>query len=136
MTEAQATPGNIYVFNYWSEELEHFSVNGQEILKNPVPAWSAGKESEGLKYTPSGIAVPRAKPREEVPGKFGLGEQSLRIEWLSPPPKATKVFIPGPEEGQKINLSENMILLISPNVAILLSPNGHLINEPKNLESA
>ncbi len=135
MTEAQATLGNVYVFNYWSEELEHFSVNGQEVLKSPIPPWSAGKESEGLKYTPSGIAVPRAKPREEVPGKFGLGDQSLRLEWPSLP-KTVQVSIPGPEEGQKINLTENMILLISPNVAILLSPNGHLINEPKALQSA
>jgi hypothetical protein len=133
MTEAQATLGNVYVFNYWSEEIEKFTVAGEVVNNSPVEGWSKGGKEEGTKYTPRGITVPRAKPKEEVPGKFGLGEQSLRIEWPSITRKVT-VNIPGPEESG-INITEDMILLISPHVAILLAPNGHLINEPKSLES-
>lgn len=134
MTEAQATLGNVYVFNYWSEEIEKLTVAGEPVNKNPVEGWSKGGKEEGAKYTPRGIAVPRAKPKEEVPGKFGLGEQSIRIEWPSITRKGT-VTIPGPEESG-VNITEDMILLISPQVAILLAPNGHLLEEPKSLKSA
>ncbi|HEU5063745.1 MAG TPA: hypothetical protein VFT79_11425 [Solirubrobacterales bacterium] len=134
MTEAQATLGNVYVFNYWSEEIEKLTVAGEVVNKSSVEGWSKGGEKEGAKYTPRGIAVPRAKPKEEVPGKFGLGEQSIRIEWPSTTRKVT-ITIPGPDESG-VNLTEDMILLISPHVAILLAPNGHLINEPKSTQSA
>ena len=133
MTEAQATLGNVYVFNYWSEEIEKLTVAGEVVNKSSVEGWSKGGEKEGAKYTPRGIAVPRAKPKEEVPGKFGLGEQSIRIEWPSTTRKVT-ITIPGPDESG-VNLTEDMILLISPYVAILLSPNGHLLDEPKAFQS-
>lgn len=134
MTEAQATPGNVYVFNYWSEELEKLTVAGEVVNKTAIEPWSKGGEKEGAKYTPHGIAVPRAKQEEEVPGKFGLGPQPVRAEWLSETKKVT-VTIPKPDESG-VNISEDMILLISPYVAILLSPNGHLLGEPKSVESS
>jgi hypothetical protein len=132
MAEAQATLGNVYVFNYWSEEIENLTAAGQVVNKTPVEGWSKGGEKEGTKYTPHGITVPRAKPTEEVPGKFGLGEQSIRIEWPSITRRVT-INIPGPDESA-VNLTEDMILLISPYVAILLAPNGHLLDEPKTVK--
>ncbi len=134
MTDSQATPGNVYVFNFNSEEIESLNVAGQVVNQNPIEGWSRGGAEEGPKFTPRGIAVPRAKPREEVPGKFGLGEQPVRAEWLSTTRKVT-VKIPGPEESS-VNLSEDLLLLISPYVAILMSANGHLISEPQAFKSA
>lgn len=134
MTEAQATLGNVYVFNYWSEGIERLAVAGEVVNNSSVDGWSRGGERDGTKYTPRGVTVPRAKPREEVPGKFGLGEQSIRIEWPSSFRKVA-INIPGPEESG-VNLTEDLILLISPYVAILLAPNGRLLDEPKTFEGA
>jgi hypothetical protein len=132
MSDAAAL-GNVYIFNYDSEEIETLTVAGQVVTKNPIEGWSKGSDGEGPKYTPRGLVVPRAKPAEEIPGKFGLGNQSVRGEWPSQTRQVT-VHIPGPTECG-VNLTEDMILLISPYVAILLAPNGHLLDEPKTFKS-
>lgn len=134
MSDSQATLGNVYVFNYYSEEIEKLTIAGEPVTKEPIGPWSKGGQGEGPKFTPNGLIVPRAKPAEEVPGKFGLGNQSVRGEWPSMTRQVT-VHIPGPNESG-INLTEDMILLISPYVAILLAPNGHLLDEPKTFKSA
>jgi hypothetical protein len=133
MSDAAAL-GNVYVFNYYSEEVEKLTVAGEVVTKEPIGPWSKGGAEEGPKFTPSGLIVPRAKPAEEVPGKFGLGNQSVRGEWPSTTRQVT-VHIPSPSESS-VNLTEDMILLISPYVAILLSPNGHLLDEPKTFKNA
>ncbi|HEU5063744.1 MAG TPA: hypothetical protein VFT79_11420 [Solirubrobacterales bacterium] len=132
MSDAAAL-GNVYVFNYYSEEVEKLTVAGEVVTKEPIGAWSKGGTGEGPKFTPCGLIVPRAKPAEEVPGKFGLGNQSVRGEWPSTTRQVT-VHVPGPNESG-VNLTEDMILLISPYVAILLSPNGHLLDEPKTFKT-
>ncbi|MDQ3726014.1 MAG: hypothetical protein M3335_09065 [Actinomycetota bacterium] len=133
-SQAQATLGNVYVFNYYSEEIENLNVAGEKVTQKPIEGWSKGTEKEGLKYTPRGITVPRAKPAEEVPGKFGLGDQLVRAEWPSKT-KTVTVHIPNTEESG-VNLTEDLILLISPSSAILLGPNGRLLGPPKNLQDA
>jgi hypothetical protein len=134
MTDSQATLGNVYVFNYNAEEIESLTVAGVEVTANPIEGWSKGGESEGPKFTPRSVRVPRAKPAEEVPGKFGLGNQPVRVEWPSKARTVT-VHIPNPEESG-VNLTEDMLLMISPSVAILMGPNGRLLGEPKAFSNA
>jgi hypothetical protein len=134
MTESQATLGNVYVFNYNAEEIESLNIGGQKVTESPIEGWSRGGLNEGPKFTPNGIPVPRAKQAEEVPGKFGLGSQLVRVEWPSKT-KAVTISIPNPEESG-VNLTEDMILLLSPAVAILMGPNGRLLGEPKTFKSA
>jgi hypothetical protein len=135
-SEAQATSlGNVYVFNYYSEEIENLTVAGKVVNTSPIEAWSKGaSKEEGTKYTPKGISVGRAKPAEEVPGKFGLGDQPVRVEWLSKARTVT-VHIPNTEESG-VNLSEDLILILTPSTAILLGPNGRLLGEPKALKES
>lgn len=133
MSDAAAL-GNVYVLNCNAEEIENLTVAGLVVNKDPVEGWSRGGDGEGPQYTPRGLPVPRAKQAEEVPGKFGLGDQLVRGEWPSEPRKVT-VHIPSPRESG-VNLTEDMVLVISPYVAILLAPNGHLLDEPKAFQGA
>ncbi len=129
--EANQALGSVYVFNYFSEELEKLSVGGEKVNPKGIEPWSKGSGTE-TRYTPHGIAVPRSKTKGEVAGEFGLGLQPVRAEWPSEIRKV-EVDIPGPESG--VNLTEDMILLLSPYVAILLSPNGHLLAEPAKVQA-
>jgi hypothetical protein len=124
--EAGQSIGNVYVFNYFPEELKRLMVNGLQVNSKGIEGWSP---ASGSKYTPSGKAVPRSSTQGEVAGEFGWGEQQVLADWGSYPHQRVTVEVLDPAHGG-VNLEEDMILLLSPHVAILMAPNGHLIGQP------
>ncbi|WOK19903.1 hypothetical protein RBJ75_10450 [Rhodopseudomonas sp. BAL398] len=70
----------MFVFNVFSEDMDTFSVNGRQVGGDPaIAAWGAGPTP--LKYSPSGLQVPRTLNSSDGGGKFFNGTNSIVVKW-------------------------------------------------------
>lgn len=77
-TTANTAPGNVYVFNVTSQDL-NLSTNGGATGGGTIPAWT---QSGDKKYQPNVQAVGRKLNPSEGQGYFFNGTNSLSLAWL------------------------------------------------------
>jgi hypothetical protein len=130
MAESQAQaekPGNVYVFNLAREEIQRLHVAEETV--GSIPHWvteqeeKESKEPKKVRYTPSGLAVPRSK--EGTSGTFRVGTTAVTADWESFSGRGS-IVIPKPTEGPL--LTEDLILFISTKEALLMSINGKVLS--------
>lgn len=97
LAAAGASPGHVFVFNMWNEDMAMFSVNGINL----GPILGADKSP----YTPVNIAVPRVL--NMAAGSFANKEPNdVRIQWLGDPIGITLSI--------KSALTEDLLLYVFP----------------------
>lgn len=76
----ETAPGSVFVFNVFSEDMDRFSANGQQVGANPsIVAWSSGPTPP--KFTAAGLQVPRTLNKSDGPGKFFNGTNTIMVSW-------------------------------------------------------
>jgi len=113
-------PGNVYVFNLYSEQVNNLTVSGG-------PAGSIGGYATGsgaAPYTPASLAVPRAQ-YPSGSAAFVLGGNPVQVFWDSFC-GLTTINIPSPGSGP-VGLNDPLILLLAVNQATLLSTHGYVL---------
>lgn len=109
--------GKVTVFNNYHEPVTHLLVSNNNA--GNIPGWSPG--SAPPQYTPSSLAVPRAKyPASSA--VFAYGTNSVVFPWNSRTGHTT-VSIP-----TDTSLDDDLILYLTQNQAILLTSRGVVIN--------
>lgn len=111
--------GRVYVFNCFNEPISGLAVAGRSV--GTIPGWSDGGRDQ-TRYTPAGLAVPRA--RSTTPGQFAFGDNAVAIPWDSYT-GVTTIKIPDPQSG--VSLDDDLILFVAVNQATLQTTRGFVL---------
>lgn len=118
-------PGKVYCFNDYNERINQFNVNGGSA--GGVPGWT---QSGSTIYTPSSVAVPRARHGDGMGAVFPNDmPTSLRIDWDSYTAQ-TRLDL---SALRGTSIDDDLILHIAVNQLTLMNTRGFvLVSQPIN----
>ena len=106
MEEKNTAPGNVYVFNVNSQDLD-LSLNGKDIDPGTISGWA---NSGATKYQPNVAPVPRTLNASEGRGKFFNGNNALSLQWID-----GLFFAQVRVDGSVLPLNQDVLLFIEKN---------------------
>ena len=117
---SQSVPGQVFVFNVYSEDMTLFSVNGTPTaaaLGWPQP----GQEAAGdMPFSPHGFTVPRVLNRSDGAGKFYKGRNEIVVQWLENP-QWFSITVTQP-------MLANLVLYVTGTAFVFMNTDGSLIS--------
>jgi len=115
-------PGNVYLFNLFSEPISNLAVNG--FAAGSIGGYANGGTGTPI-YTPASLAVPRTRyPADSA--AFTIGANSVILPWDSFR-GITMVNIPDPAQTP-VSLNDPLLLLVAVNEAMLMTTRGLLLS--------
>ena len=115
-------PGNVYVFNLYSEPISNLSVAGYNA--GSISGYANGSTGTPI-YTPASLSVPRTK-YPSGSAAFALGDNNVVLPWDSFR-GMVMVTIPDPTRSP-ISLNDPLLLLLAINEAMLMTTRGYLLS--------